>query len=496
MTSMNVELLLQTNSERDKLLTQVAKLLEIIRDIRITRSRLREFKTNFPDIEDLSTTHNFFLTKSYKPLVPTAFVYAKAIPSIRELNFNSRLNWNIPPSGAFIGDMFIKYKFSDMSTADTLLATNVPRDMVRYCKLPIVKATKKVDLVIDSAVMSSFSRMNMIHYLDHELPKPKLPKVLQMLGNEKKYSGEITPLQGYSEYKLFREYGLGAQTYKVSQPALSMYFPLIFWFNQNPYQALVNKIAQSISVSVDLDSVESIIEFSPKPGSLGVINYPTIISADLYYKDIYVPHEIHEIYVNKKLFEVFSCWSYQEYNLSKMSESISLNIRDSPLERIYMSFVPDNQDMQNWHKGYRLKTVLIPEVINYVNPLPPPNPTYMIDTYLTPVHEEVLPIDSLTVTTYSVTYFQDFGADFFVDYETGFNKNISLGENGSLMIHFDYVPKKGQVSGYSSTANNINFSVKYLSSYFGTLGSGKLYVSFKTINHLLIDTKLLQVRYS
>jgi hypothetical protein len=226
----------------------------------------------------------------------------------------------------------------------------------------------------------------------------------------------------------------------------------------------------------------------------GPITYPTITALDLYFKEIYISREIFEIYVKTKEYEVISTWREDNIVINKSSGTIPLNARDWPIQRIYYSFSPDItfNNLQKWNIGFAIEKFEIPEFMSAYNPLV--IPTFKIETRLAHIWKQLQPILNLTVKSANQTY-----------YDTEINENLYQSNNGTSMIVFDYKPNaKDCISGYSSTSNNIDFNLTYNTAYYSDgvteilspTNTGKLRVSYKTINVLLIDVKLLELRFN
>ena len=449
-------------------------------------------------MEDIEVTHNLFITKEYKPFSAIGFIYAKATKNPGSLGFGNKQQYSIPLSGQFVGDMFFSGEFVGAQSADIAQPATVARDMIRYCNIPSARLFKETELLFDGVEIQKYDRMAFIHYLNHELPKEKLPKLIESLGQEKQYQGEVNPHPGFSEYKMNKSYSIGPQTYKLQHPSVKFIHPLIFWFNLDSSQVLLNQNIDRISIRVELEEVAQLVE-KLGVGTNGPITYPTLDSLDLWYKDIYVPREIHEIYIKQKAFEVISTWRFDSFTINSSIGSTSLNPRNWPLERLYMSYIPATTEanFQNWYKGYVLTARDIPEFVSVVNPTAPP--TYIIDTQLGRFYEETRPIDSLTIETYTIKYYIDMEYEFFSNYNgsTDFNERIYPSSSGSMMVNFDYKPgEKNTVSGYSSTSNNTDFVLGHNSSYFNTVNIGTLYTTLKVLDALIIDVKLLELRFN
>lgn len=498
MSNINVEVLLQTQNDKDELFTQSQTLNDRLTAIFNARKNNPDFRVPLAEIEDIDMTHNIFIAREFRPFSAIGFIYAKASQQPGTLGFNKTLQFTISHTGNFIGDMFMLMKFVGASSADTSLPTTVARDMVRYCALPAARIIKSVSLLLDGVVASQYNKMNFIHYLSNELQKDKVPIFERMLGNEKRYLGELNPNPGFAEYTLNETYSCGSQTYQVSQPDLTMLYPFIFWFNLNSHQVLLNKNIDKISFKIEVDDSALLLE-KLATGSDGAMVFPTIDTMDLYYKDIYVPREIHEIYIKTKNFEVISTWRFDNFTINKVSGTTNLNAKNWPIERLYFSYIPAATDaiFLHWFKGQVLTATDVPEFVSVENPAAPP--TYILDTQLARFYKEALPIDELTVKTYSITYYEDMPAEFFSFYNgaTDFNDKIYPSDNGTMSINFDYKPGyKGQVSGYSSTSNNTDFLLQYTSSYFSSVLTGVLHVSARILDSLLIDVKLLELRFN
>lgn len=498
MSNINVEVLLQTQSDKDELFTQTEILQSRLTKIFNARKNNPDFRVPLAEIEDIQMTHNLFISREFRPFSAIGFIYTKASQQPGPISYNRTIQYTIPLTGNFIGDMFLLTKFTGARSADSALPNTVARDMVRYCSLPAVRFVKNVSVLFDGVNGSSFSKMNYIHYLSHELQKDKLPMYQRMLGNEQVFVGELNPNPGFAEYTLNESYSSGAQTFQVRQPDLTTIYPFIFWFNLNPSQVLVNKNIDRITFKVETDDSALMLE-KLATGTDGPVTYPNIETMDLYYKDIYVSRDIHEIYIKTKNFEVISTWRSETFSVNSSGGTTSLNARNWPVERLYLSYIPriNESIFLHWFKGKVLTSIDVPEFVSVGNPSAPP--TYILDTQLARYYKESLPIDNLTLRTATIVYYENFPPEFFAFYNgaTDFNDKVYPSDNGSLMVNFDYMPGyKGVPSGYSSTSNNTDFTIQYNSSFFSPSVTGSLHVSARILDSLLIDNKLLELRFN
>jgi len=519
----NVEVLLQTYNDKDKRFMQYDILLARIKTI---QERKRNDPTQKPwaDLEDIAYTHKLsFVRATFMPFCPIAYIYNKAQKQAGDLIFGNTITYNIPINGHFIGDCVFNVQFSTAQTVDFGAPATQPKDMIRYCNLPAAKLFKKVELLLNGVTNCSFTRNNFMHFLDFELPVEKKEQWMIMLGNEKKYEGEVSPFPGFAELRRKDMYGIGAQTFKTRQDALDLYYPLIFWFNNFSNQVLANKILDKIGIRVTLDLIQNLIErqiivvpvgappypdiypnqYGSVASSNGSVTYPTITSMDMYFKEIYVSREIYECYVKTKAFDVVSTWFEDNIPISSTNGSLPLNARDWPIERIYFSFQTDRvaNNMQLWNKGYAYEHQEVSEFMSWPNPGAPP--TYITETRLSTFWKEIQPIISLKVKTHSITYYDTFNSSFFNIYDPVMDNRIKKDKNGNMMLCFDFEPNNPDgLSGYASTANNVDFMLEYVSNLysdttpvFSPSNTGYLRVSYKIINVLLIDDKLLELRF-
>lgn len=498
MATSNVELLLQIGTAKDKVFTLYEQLTTRLQQIAAKRANSVMYPNGSADLEDINVTHNLFVSKEYRPFIPIAFLYSKGQQQPGAMLFGGTLAYSIQLTGAFIGDVYVNIVFSQCSSADAALPNSVPRDMVRYCALPAARLIKIANLYFKGVVQSSYNRMNFIHHLHHELPKERLPTYYKMLGQEELIEGEVNPRPGFTEYKSVRKYGFGPQTFKVTQPPLSMFYPLIYWFNTNSSEVLVNRVSDTISLKFELDLVTNIVE-KLGSGTNGPVTYPTIDAATLYYKDIYVPREIHEMYIRRKGMQVLSTWRYQEFDIIKSTDTQLLSSSDWPIERMFLSYIPvaNESNYQNWYKGLVLTQQNVPELAVSLDTTLLPPATYFVDTVLASAYTEALPIQLLDIRTATIIYYDTFPADFFTHYGTNFDEDLQWASIGSCVVHFDYKPNQKNVySGYTSTTNNTDFSIRYASNYFSSINPGKLYISTRVLDTLMIDVKLLEIRYN
>lgn len=351
-------------------------------------------------VADVQRTHNLFVKNSFKPHVSLAFEYFKTqkegagnvgiLDSVDSVKFSLKGN-----NGNFLNDMVVHVVFDDIGNPNAD-PTSYPK--YRYCEFPGLRLFHKVSLKADNLEVDSYNTEDAVLYTKMKVSASRTPGWLDMLGQENEVTGEYyrDDLNINELYK-FKD---GAQTPKPFQKGLELWIPLIFDFNEYVSRSLHNSLIMTDQkyIEIEIAAMNKIMKAVDANGATitGGIDGFKIKSMALYSRNIYLPPEINDIFIDRSDLQLIRVKRQHRKVINESSGRIELRQLKYPIEVIYFGFRPnENGDNTNpysfndWHKmTYKTRktapiTVLVPNskvtpamqlvrrCVTYANSTPP-----------------------------------------------------------------------------------------------------------------------------
>jgi hypothetical protein len=197
-----------------------------------------------------------------------------------------------------------------------------------------------------------------------------------------------------------------------------------------------------------------------------------IEAMELYVNNIFVNTEIHDIFIERIGFSLIRVYRHQVANVTSAgANSVKLEQLKWPIEYMFVGVRPvynvsaaNPNQWRDWHRFtynldgvYDLKYDI--EQIDTANPFTDHNETTS-DFVVPPSYTLPLPtVDSVTVTSHSITIFDNYGSTFFNSYlplQYGGPAICTSEDIGALFINFSLYPRSYQPSGKGIAANRWN----------------------------------------
>jgi hypothetical protein len=430
-----------------------------------------------PTLNEIEKTHVMFVNSKFKPFVALGLEYAKTSPQGNDLRFGTNVVFTLPVFGNFINDCVVNVDISNFS------AVNIG-DKVRWCEYVGHRLFKKVSFSVQNNPLDSYTSDDYNSYYQFKVPINKDTGYLRAIGQEIPYLGYLTADPTVDEYREYRWFGSGPQTFKQTQPKLSLWIPLLFWF-KDVQCALPNFVIPygQTNINIELEELSKLVSYAAYVGT-GEYTKPIIEKMDLYSNNIFLQPDIFNIFINRFGFQLIRIHKQQDPSpeLIYPKGSIKLLSLKFPIETMYVGFKPKSNlsNSQLWWRNTVCSQNSIPEAVVTAGNIIQVNDAIY--------YEEIPPVKSLSIKAHGVTLFQDTEVPFYNSYlPYRYGSTLKTPKDiGWFMMNFGLNPNDYQPSGYINVSRAREFFLEYTSSYISLANPTNLIVLADCINFLLI----------
>lgn len=520
--------LVSNDGRLDQLLLANQLLRDNISAVRARRAAAGEADTN-PTLADLERSHVLYVSAHYKPYVAIAFQYFKV--SANNVTLGSEVSISIPQYGDFFADMVANVVIRAPTTSFTGTGVEVFSDKVlyRHCDYPGERIFDEVRFEVNSNPIDSYTSEAYVLHRQFHVPEDKMVAWKRCMGQEVPIQGtgvlnstttKLAPVTTRVCTTLLDGY----QTYKDSHQDLSLWVPLLFWFNQD-----VRLAFPSVSVpygqrfmTFRLTAAQNLYHAIINPGasttgiSAPTLSTPQISTFDLYINNMFVLPEVHDIFIDRVAFTLVRVFRRQTQNCNKSSDSIHLVQLKWPIETIMFGFQPSvnravapmatrqhytpaggiltpptpfSAHMEDWHRFSQVSTAVAPadSILGVSKGLS--------------VKRESGHITTVQLQAHSVDLFSQFPAQFFnsyIPYQFGGSKITAPTDPGLYLYSFALQPCQYQPSGHFNVSRARELYLNYTSSFVASDSdhTATFFLQAKAINFLLISEGSCSLRYS
>jgi hypothetical protein len=500
MSSGGVFKLISNTGQQDEVLMATAALTQRLKDMSFTRicemeklypskSRQQLIQENvgnwLPTLNMIERTHVTFINSSFKPFVAIGLEYVKSGTRGTAVNFGETVVFTMPVYGQFINDCVIHVQISAFSAITV-------GDRVRWCEFPGHRLFKNVKFQVNGNDLDEYGSDEYNAYFAYKLPVNKEIGYMRLVGQEVPYVGYLTPDPTVDEYREYRVFGSGPQTYKQTQPVLDLWIPLLFWFRDIQCALPSAAIPQGqTNVIIELENLSKLISYDPIVGS-GAYTTPTIQVIEMYSNNIFLQPEIFKIFIEKFGTQLIRVHKKQIVkDISASSDSFLLNKMAYPVETMFVAFRPQSNllNTQLWAHYASCTQETVPEAVVTSGTVIQINDAVY--------YSEVPTVTNLTLKAQGIVIFTESPAIFYnsyIPYRYGSTFKTPK-DQGLYMINFNFNPNEYQPSGYLNVSRTREFYVSYNSTVITSSAKAELIAMADCINFVLIVDGSAQLRY-
>ena len=403
-----------------------------------------------PTLTAIEKTHILFINSSYKPFVSMAHEYSKTIPRGGSPALGSTFNFALPIVGEFINDAVVHVKLTGLAAISAL-------DKVRYVEFPGHRLMKNVSFKVSNVEVDSYTSDDYTVHYQYKVISDKTQGYLRNVGQEIPYKGFLTADPATDEYREYRWFGNGPQTFKQAQPVLEMWIPILFWFKdiQCSLPNFILPINQT-NIEITFEEQQNLIAYANYGGG-GAYHVPKVTECNLYIHHIFILPEIHRIFITRFGFQLIRVHRVQREILIENRQSILLNQLKWPIELMYIGFRPlvNSLNSQTWYKNTVITNVSVQEAVVVNNVLAVNDAIYQ---------QEQQVVANVELRASDVVMHPSLPPEFYNNYiPFRYGQALKTPDPGWLMMNFNVKPGEYQPSGHFNSSRARELYLSYTS---------------------------------
>ena len=446
-----------------------------------------------PSTEDLKTTHNIFLNSQFKPWVESTFEYSKTSVNSKP-QFGHTVEFEVPSYGNFISDMAFHIKLGQLKPES-------PEDKVRYANMLGHKLIRRVKLFINNVLIDEYPGEFYNAYYETYVSKDKKAAWMACIGQEIGMEGEMVADPVNSHFRETKKIYNGFQTLKSTQDGVELYIPLLFWFNLDKKNALLNNYkAGTIKIIIELEQDNQLITCLDTISEVYHEKYvkPEILETELYTNHIFVSEEIQDIFTSRVGFNLIRVHRFAEINLDKNKDNISLlQYLRYPTEEIIVYARPGENEtgidsLNIWNKNKVMNINYVKDCVVFQEN----GGDYNIGINNFKIYESSEIFSCIELSFDGTTCY---GADspvFFSGYLPLISKNVFSKDNSVYYFPYNMCTREYSPSGYANLSKTKKINFYYESDVVESKGVVKLYVHGISINFLVFNNTSAMLNFS
>ena len=390
-----------------------------------------------PSLTAIEQSHLVFINSSFKPVVTIAHEYFKTAPRGGKASLGTSATFALPINGDFVNDTVLYVKLTGLSAKNAL-------DKVRYVEYLGHRLMKRTSFKVSKFEFDSYdSSVYNVQY-QFKVPSDKTVGWLRNIGQEIPHQGYLTADPTVDEWREYRYFGDGPQTFKQQHAVVEMWIPLLFWFKdvQNSLPNFLLPVQQT-EIEVLFEDQANLIAWADYGGG-GLYNVPTITDCFLYMNNVFLLPEVTKIFISRFGFSLIRVHRQQTEQLTSSTGNVLLHKLKWPMECLFVAFRPrvNLDNSQTWYKNTRLTQRSIKEaVVTGVSTIEVNDAIY---------YDEQQVVSQLGLRANDIVIYPSTPPEFYnnyIPYQYGPTYKTPP-ELGWFMLNFNFYPGQQQPSGH------------------------------------------------
>lgn len=365
--------LLTNDGKQDRLILASALLTKRMVQIEQYRKKM-QMPDPTPTLVDIEKTHVLFTNAHFKPFVAMAYEYQQIRPTGTAAFGQSGIQFSIPQFGDFFNDMVLRVTIDAVTAPnseywdDPAESPSIGSELIRYVDFPGHRLISKTKMKVNGNNLDEYNTDTVNFHYKFRVQPGKEYGWRSMLGQENPVPAVVGTTASTASSTLMRGSGVrqavdllnGPQTPKVQQPALELYYPLLFWFNLDPRLAIPSVCIPYGQRYIEFDTVDVNRVLQPchaydplrdgLSANLGSLD-ARINQFQLWINNIFVQPEIHDIYIRRIAFSLIRVNLTQENAIQSELQQLLSNFK-YPIETIYFAYQFTSQINPNNNPNY------------------------------------------------------------------------------------------------------------------------------------------------
>lgn len=362
MATGGIFILITNDGKQDRMLMATALLNKRLLEIERIRSRNPNIKDPTPTLVDIERTHILFINAHFKPFAAIGYEYNSTSVQSGSARLGAQIQFSIPQFGDFFHDMVLHITLSSVTAINAAYWTNplanpaVGQELLSYVNYVGQALLTDVQFNVNNNPLDEYDSEVMNFHQKFFVTTHKKYGWNANVGQQQPHTGFSMVTSSSLSTNNFRGAGVqqqlkfldGPQTPQVTQPALDLWIPLLFWCNLDPRLAVpsVSIPYGQRFINFTLANANQILQhqhaYNPAADSPG--NFPPpvpdVTTANLYINNIFVNPEIHDIFIKRIGFSLIRVHRRQIIRDNKATDNLLLNQLKWPIETLYFGFRP------------------------------------------------------------------------------------------------------------------------------------------------------------
>jgi hypothetical protein len=459
MATAGIFTIITNDGKQDRMLMATALLNRRLLEIERSRARNPKVVDPTPTLVDIERTHILFMNAHFKPFAAIGYEYNKTSVQSGTARLGSVIQFSIPQFGDFFNDMVLHVTLSSVTAINAaywttpLTSPAVGQELLAYVNYVGQALLRDVKMDVNGNPLDEYDSQVMNFHQKFFVTPTK------QVGWDRNVGQEV-PWTGYSDVsgstlagsqsgrgalvRELKQYVTGPQTSAVTQPALDLWIPLLFWFNQDPRLSIpsVSIPYGQRFITCTLAAASSILQhqhaYNPAADAPGTYPppVPDVTTCDLYINNIFVNPEIHDIFIKRVGFSLIRVHRRQYQRQNQSQASVLLQQLKWPIETIYAGMLPvANIDttspsmLYSWNVYSQVDQVTV-------------NETSLQNGYS---FASALPSSAITADGYTANFvaFTGFGLDFAATLDVAGSTVLSVNQLNTALQMNGYPPLVG-----------------------------------------------------
>lgn len=332
--------LITNDGKIDKLLLANDLLVENLAKIVATRREMQSTNPN-PTISDLEKTHIVHFYNSFSPYVAVAYEYIKTQQNGTPTP-SGTVSFNIP----LVGDLYTDALFKTDIGAINASNSNESDRYVRYVDNLSDRLFSSVRYSVNGNKIDEYDQIIPMNYRKWRLMPWKEAAYNRLTGQENAIQAYGHSIAGNGDVRLSTSVVNGLQTPKETQPAHTIYTPILFWWcfdSRDSIPSVCIPYGQRLidaTIAPTNQFVQHVgINASWSDPSVNPVSDPNL-KMDMWINNLYVQAEVHDILIQQIAFSLCRIYRQQKADLRNDSERVQLTAIKWPVETLLFQFTP------------------------------------------------------------------------------------------------------------------------------------------------------------
>ena len=331
------------DGKQDRMLMATALLNQRLLAIEKSRRLNKEIKDPTPTLVDIERTHILFMNAHFKPFAAIGYEYNRVRVQSGTARLGGSVEFSIPQFGDFFHDMVLHVTLGAV-TADSI---NAATSYLAYCEFLGQRLLQNVSFTVNGNPLDQYNEEVMTFHQKFFVTPNKEVGWFRNVGQEVSKQGFVDVAGGRGAgVRQAVALNDGPQTPKVTQPAVDLWLPLLFWFNQDPRLAIPSVSIPYGQRFIDVEFARA-SQILQHVGATRADDNPTnppptpdIETCELYINNIFVNPEIHDIFIKRIGFTLIRVHRQQSVRVNTSTVEMLLNQLKWPIETIYVGLRP------------------------------------------------------------------------------------------------------------------------------------------------------------